>query len=321
MSLLSQRLDSPVAGAVTARPGYSSSSAPASCMASLDLFIVNVALPQIAAGLHEPNLGDAVLGAERLRDHLRGAAGAGSGGWLTGTTARTGFLLGVAVFTAGSAACGAGSVGADADRVPAGAGRRRGAADTHLARAGPGELFRRTPWRCGTGLDRGGRDGRLAGSGPGRIAGRGQLALGVPGECADRAGRHRHRVAAAARRPRPRRPSAGRALRGTGDRRDRRAEPGPGPGRDLGLDLGGVDRGAGRGRDRARPVRAALPAPSQPADRACPVPGAQLLRARRSRCSCSRFRSGRCCCRSCCGCRMSGAGRRCGPAWPSRRAR
>ncbi len=75
-------------------------------MASLDLFIVNVALPQIAVDLHEPSLGAlswilngyAIIYAAllvlfgRLADqHNR----------------KMGFLLGVAVFTAGSAACGA----------------------------------------------------------------------------------------------------------------------------------------------------------------------------------------------------------------------
>jgi EmrB/QacA subfamily drug resistance transporter len=75
-------------------------------MASLDLFIVNVALPQIAVDLHEPSLGAlswilngyAIIYAAllvlfgRLADqHNR----------------KTGFLLGVAIFTAGSAACGA----------------------------------------------------------------------------------------------------------------------------------------------------------------------------------------------------------------------
>jgi EmrB/QacA subfamily drug resistance transporter len=75
-------------------------------MASLDLFIVNVALPQISRDLHEPSLGtlswvlngyaiiyaSLLVLAGRLADqHNR----------------KAGFLLGVAIFTVGSAACGA----------------------------------------------------------------------------------------------------------------------------------------------------------------------------------------------------------------------
>src|SRR5579863_5796518 len=75
-------------------------------LASLDLFIVNVALPQIARDLHTPNLGElswvlngyAIVYASllvffgRLADRYRRDRA---------------FLLGVAVFTAASAACAA----------------------------------------------------------------------------------------------------------------------------------------------------------------------------------------------------------------------
>src|ERR1700685_1425110 len=75
-------------------------------MASLDLFIVNVALPQISRDLHEPSLGTLswvlngyaiiyasllVLAGRLPPQHNR----------------KAGFLLGVATFTVGSAACGA----------------------------------------------------------------------------------------------------------------------------------------------------------------------------------------------------------------------
>ncbi len=75
-------------------------------MASLDLFIVNVALPQIAAELHEPDL-------SALSWVLNGyaivyAALLVLAGRLADRRAREhGFLLGVAIFTAASAACGA----------------------------------------------------------------------------------------------------------------------------------------------------------------------------------------------------------------------
>src|SRR6202043_1414520 len=80
-------------------------------LASLDLFVVNVALPQISRGLGPANLGElswvlngyAIVYASllvffgRLADRYRRDLG---------------FLAGVAVFTAGSAACAAaGSVG------------------------------------------------------------------------------------------------------------------------------------------------------------------------------------------------------------------
>ena len=68
-------------------------------LASLDLFIVNVALPSIARDLHQPNLGDALLGAQRLRDRVRGAAGRASAGSPRGAAATHGFLLGALIFT------------------------------------------------------------------------------------------------------------------------------------------------------------------------------------------------------------------------------
>ena len=105
MSLLSQHQQARTAGAV--RPSRILLIVCAGVvMASLDLFIVNVALPQIARDLHEPSLGtlswvlngyaiiyaSLLVLAGRLADqHNR----------------KTGFLLGVAIFTAGSAACGA----------------------------------------------------------------------------------------------------------------------------------------------------------------------------------------------------------------------
>ena len=77
-------------------------------LASLDLFIVNVALPDIARDLHERSLGD-------LSWVLNGYAIVYASllvlfGRLSESRRRdNGFLLGVAVFTAASAACGAAS--------------------------------------------------------------------------------------------------------------------------------------------------------------------------------------------------------------------
>ncbi|MGO9163203.1 MAG: MFS transporter [Streptosporangiaceae bacterium] len=75
-------------------------------LASLDLFIVNVALPQIARDLHEPDLGAlswVLNGYAIVYASLLVLAGR-----LADTRARErGFLLGVAIFTVASAACGA----------------------------------------------------------------------------------------------------------------------------------------------------------------------------------------------------------------------
>ncbi len=94
-------------------------------LASLDLFIVNVALPQIARDLGAPNLGElswvlngyAIVYASllvffgRLADRYRRDRA---------------FLLGVAIFTAASAACAASTSVGHAGWVPAGpSGRGR----------------------------------------------------------------------------------------------------------------------------------------------------------------------------------------------------
>jgi EmrB/QacA subfamily drug resistance transporter len=75
-------------------------------MASLDLFIVNVALPQIAADLHEPSLGTLswVLNGYAI---IYAALLVLAGRIADQRNRKRGFLLGVAIFTAGSAACGA----------------------------------------------------------------------------------------------------------------------------------------------------------------------------------------------------------------------
>jgi EmrB/QacA subfamily drug resistance transporter len=75
-------------------------------MASLDLFIVNVALPQISADLHEPDLSTLswVLNGYAI---VYAALLVLAGRLADQRNRKTGFLIGVAVFTAGSAACGA----------------------------------------------------------------------------------------------------------------------------------------------------------------------------------------------------------------------
>src|SRR5215472_17671918 len=105
MSLLSQR-SAPVA-AGTVRPARILVIVCAGVvMASLDLFIVNVALPQIAIDLHEPSLGTLswVLNGYAI---IYAALLVLAGRLADQRNRKAGFLVGVAVFTAASAACGA----------------------------------------------------------------------------------------------------------------------------------------------------------------------------------------------------------------------
>jgi EmrB/QacA subfamily drug resistance transporter len=105
MSLLSQRAAAPAAGNV--RPARILVITCAGVvMASLDLFIVNVALPQIARDLHESSLGTlswVLNGYAIIYASLLVLAGR----LADQRNRKTGFLLGVAIFTVGSAACGA----------------------------------------------------------------------------------------------------------------------------------------------------------------------------------------------------------------------
>jgi EmrB/QacA subfamily drug resistance transporter len=74
-------------------------------MASLDLFIVNVALPQISVDLHDPSLGTLswVLNGYAI---IYAALLVLAGRLADQHNRKTAFLLGVVIFTAGSAACG-----------------------------------------------------------------------------------------------------------------------------------------------------------------------------------------------------------------------
>ncbi|ATL67433.1 MFS transporter [Nocardia terpenica] len=71
---------------------------------NLDLFIVNVALPSIASGMHTPDVGELswILNAYTI---VFAALLVPAGRMADRTSRRTGFLLGVAVFIAASAAC------------------------------------------------------------------------------------------------------------------------------------------------------------------------------------------------------------------------
>ena len=105
MSLLSQRQEAAPARNVSPRQTLVIVCAGV-VMASLDLFIVNVALPQIARDLHEQSLGTLswVLNGYAI---IYAALLVLAGRLADRHNRKNGFLLGVAIFTAGSAACGA----------------------------------------------------------------------------------------------------------------------------------------------------------------------------------------------------------------------
>src|SRR5580700_1341329 len=113
MNLLSQQSGAGAAGPTgtvrTIRPGQVLVIVCAGVvMASLDLFIVNVALPQISVDLHEPSLGTLswVLNGYAI---IYAALLVLAGRLADQHNRKIGFLLGVAIFTVGSAACGAAS--------------------------------------------------------------------------------------------------------------------------------------------------------------------------------------------------------------------
>ena len=105
MSLLSQRQETAPARNVSPRQTLVIVCAGV-VMASLDLFIVNVALPQIARDLHEQSLGTLswVLNGYAI---IYAALLVLAGRLADRHNRKNGFLLGVAIFTVGSAACGA----------------------------------------------------------------------------------------------------------------------------------------------------------------------------------------------------------------------
>ena len=198
-------------------------------LASIDLFVVNVALPAIARDLHQRSLGDlswvlngyAIVYASLLVVFGRLAEG---------RSRDAGFLLGALIFTLSSAACGSGFQPDDAGRLPGRPGRGSGATDTDLAEPGARDDPSRAPPWSRPGVD-GGR-GRRRGARPGdrRATGRGGLALGVLRERPDRPGGTRDRVAPAPARPRSSGAGAGRARRCADHRRRRRAHARPGRG-------------------------------------------------------------------------------------------
>ena len=157
-----------------------------------------------------------------------------------------GFLLGVAVFVAASAACGA------ATSLPMLVAFRivQAAGAALLTPTSLGlMLATTTPERRHGAVRTWAAVGGIAAAlGPGsrRPAGRRELALGVPGQRADRPARAARRLAAAAGGARPPGPGARRARRGADHRRHRRADAWPGQGRILGMGQRRDDRACWR---------------------------------------------------------------------------
>ncbi len=163
-------------------------------LASLDLFIVNVALPQIAHDLEDTEPGRTLLGAQRLRHRLRVAAGL-----LRSprrplpprpclSPRRCDLHRGVRRLCR-LHQC------RHAHRLPPRTGRWGGLAHADLARLGPRLLPGRAQARCRSRLDGRRRHVRRRGPGCRRPAGRSELAVGLSGQRAGRNRRARHRLA------------------------------------------------------------------------------------------------------------------------------
>ncbi len=157
-----------------------------------------------------PQSGRPVLGAERLRDRVRLAARAG-GQARRPAPAQVRLPAGGGHLHGGLGRLRGRQQRGHADRLPAGAGGRGGAAHPHLAQPGARLVPAAAAQRGGPGLDRDRRCGGRLRAGDRRPAGRGQLALGVPGQRPDRDRGPRGRLAPAARRARPSRSAPGRA--------------------------------------------------------------------------------------------------------------
>ena len=125
-------------------------------LASLDLFIVNVALPQIGKDFHLRGGGLSDLSWVLNGYAIVYAAFLVLFGRIAERYRRErAFLLGVAVFVAASAACGAADQRADAGGVSGRAGRRRRPPDSDITWFGPGCDPAQAPAQRGPRLDGG----------------------------------------------------------------------------------------------------------------------------------------------------------------------
>ena len=192
-------------------------------VASLDLFIVNIAFPQHRERLRRH---DALASSPGSSTRTRSSSPPSSsrqGGWPTGSGASAMFLIGMATFTVGSGLCALAPVGGHPGRGARPAGGRRGDDHAQHPRAHPARVPGGEAGCRGRHLVSGRRRRRGARAAARWPAGGGRLALDLHRQRARRDRRH-------ARRPR-------------GPRRDSRGGPRAPPGR--------VGRRAARGLDRA----------------------------------------------------------------------
>ena len=239
-------------------------------LAVLDVFVVNVALPNIAHDFGSAGLGDLswVLNAYAI---VYAALLVVFGRLADRFPREYGFLLGVAVFTVASALCAAANdtLALVVFRVvqAAGAALMTPTSLSMVLATSSGEAARQQRPRM---------DGdRRSDGGPrtcrGRAARHDQLALGLLRQHPLRTGRPRDRLAAAAPRPRRAHPLPRRARRRPRHRRRRPPDARSRQGRRLGLGLDADDRRARRVRRRDRLVRPSLPASQKPAGGPRPV--------------------------------------------------
>ena len=246
-------------------------------LASLDLFIVNVALPQMARDLNAPNLaelswvlnGYAIVYASllvffgRLADRYRRDRG---------------FLLGVAIFTAASAACAAStSVGMlIAFRLVQATGAAL------LTPTSLGLLLAsyepEAPFRRRAGVDSGRGPISRPWAGGRRFACGRRLALGLFSQLARRGRRPSRRMAAASGGPRSPNTAPGPRRRRFSYCRDRRPHLWPREGERLGLGFCAYRSLPVWRRTTHRIVRAALPyePPARSCSRRCSVPASSV---------------------------------------------
>ena len=236
----------------------------AAFMASLDLFIVNVALPEVGRDLGDDLTGRPELDAERLRDRLRRAAGPvrPAGRPLRAQGRLPARRRGV---HAGQRRLRGQRLPGTARRLPGPPGGRGRAAHADQPRPPARRDAGGRPRPRGAHLGRVGSAGRGRGTGAGRRPRRRVLALGLPHQPADRSPGHRpgrpDRAAVPGRRPDAAARPGG---RGDPDRRDRRPRDGPGEGPGLGLGERADARVAGDRRRGHRLVLAAFAPASGP---------------------------------------------------------
>ena len=153
-------------------------------LANLDLFIVNVALPNIAQELNDAESGELVLDPQRLCHRLRGVAGVL---WEAGRTlpAKQQFPRGHRPVHRRVGRLRPRKQCRNPGRVPSRAGGRGGIAHPDLAGADPGDLPGRAPRRRGPRLGGSRRIRRRSRTFGRRIARHGQLAVDLSGQRAD----------------------------------------------------------------------------------------------------------------------------------------